>query len=101
MGVQNENSIVWFNRLLDELALSDLHSGAMSSVSAKDATPANRSTNSTVLESMSHTAALLSGLNILREKNCLVDITILAEGEPMKVRRVERIKHACAFTCKA
>lgn len=60
----------------------------MTETNSLDVITLNRTSNgTTVLESMSHTTILLNGLNFLRENNCLLDITIWADGEAFKVRK--------------
>lgn len=45
-----------------------------------------RPPNSTAFESPSHSATLLSGLNVLRSKGQLLDITLITQGETFQVR---------------
>lgn len=48
----------------------------------------SRTLNPTVFESMSHTSTLLNGLNFLRERDYLLDVTIWADGESFKVQNL-------------
>jgi len=56
---------------------------AISDVTSLTTVPNNHTVQ---FESPSHTGILLSGLNTLRSKSLLVDVTLIAGGESFEVR---------------
>lgn len=65
-----------------------LYCDAMAGPGPIDVLPLSRTLNPTVFESMSHASTLLNGLNFLRERDYLLDVTIWADGESFKVRNL-------------
>lgn len=47
-------------------------------------------------ESPTHTGILLCGLNNLRNKNMLVDVTLIADGQPFEVRKILHEEGLCS-----
>lgn len=55
--------------------------------------------NTVNFESPSHTGTLLTGLNTLRAKGQLLDVTLVAEGEAFQVICNEFLSRLCSTTC--
>lgn len=62
---------------------AEIHSESFEMI---DSMVADQPLNTVCFESLSHTNTVLTGLNELRKREYLLDVTLLAEGRSFKVR---------------